>query len=52
MNHQELIQLLTDSGFDLGWALSGDTLILWEHEANPPAPLVRPKATDETPSPA
>jgi hypothetical protein len=47
MTHQELIQLLTDSGFEAGWALSGDTLIVWEHEADPPAPLVRP---DETPS--
>ncbi len=51
MTHQELIELLLDAGFDSGWAISGDTLILWEHDQNPPAPLTRPEATDETPSP-
>jgi hypothetical protein len=44
MNHKELIQLLLDAGFDNGWVLSGDQLTLWEHEENPPAPLVRPEA--------
>lgn len=38
----ELIKLLRDSGFHEGWALAGDTLILWEHDADPPAPLTRP----------
>jgi hypothetical protein len=48
MTHEELTQLLLDSGFDCGWALSGNTLILWEHDTDPPAPLVRPtEATDE-----
>jgi hypothetical protein len=42
MTHAELIQLLIDYGFDSGWALSGDTLVLWEHDTDPPAPLVRP----------
>jgi hypothetical protein len=37
------VQLLIDSGFDDGWALSEETLVLWEHEQEPPAPLVRPK---------
>jgi hypothetical protein len=46
-----LMQLLIDAGFTDGWALSGDTLILWEHDVDPPAPLTRPEATDETPSP-
>jgi len=45
-----LVQLLIDAGFTDGWAISGDTLILWEHEQDPPAPLTRPEATDETPS--
>jgi hypothetical protein len=49
MTHDELTQLLLDAGFDNGWALSGDTLILWEHDTEPPAPLTRPEATDETP---
>jgi hypothetical protein len=44
MSHEELLQLLADSGFTTGWALSGDTLILWEHEEEPPAPFVRPTA--------
>ena len=42
------VQLLLDAGFNSGWAIKGDTLILWEHDQDPPAPLVRP---DETPSP-
>ena len=37
-----MIQLLTDAGFDTGWAIAGDTLILWEHDEDPPAPLTRP----------
>jgi len=45
------VELLRKAGFDSGWALSDDTLILWEHDQEPPAPLTRPKATDETPSP-
>jgi len=50
MTHQELTQLLLDAGFDSGWALSGETLIIWEHNQDPPAPLTRPIATDETPT--
>ena len=46
-----MAQLLIDAGFTDGWAISGDTLILWEHDQDPPAPLTRPEATDETPSP-
>ena len=45
-----MVELLIDAGFDSGWALSGDVLILWEHDTEPPAPLTRPKATDETPT--
>jgi len=41
--HQELVELLNDAGFDNGWALSGERLVAWEHEAEPPAPLERPK---------
>ena len=52
MTHLEAIELLHDAGFDSGWALSGGVLILWEHDQDPPAPLKRPKSTDETPSPA
>jgi len=47
MTHQELNQLLLDAGFNTGWALSGDTLILWEHDTEPPAPLTRPSETPE-----
>jgi hypothetical protein len=42
--------LLIDAGFTDGWALSDSVLILWEHDEEPPAPLVRPQeTTDETP---
>jgi len=42
MSHQEIIDLLVSSGFENGWILSGDVLIVWEHQQDPPAPLVRP----------
>ena len=42
MSHEEVCQLLKDAGFTDGWAVAGDTLVLWEHEEEPPAPLVRP----------
>jgi hypothetical protein len=42
MTHEELLKLLADKGFDSGWVLTGDTLILWEHDQDPPAPLTRP----------
>lgn len=38
------VQLLLDAGFVNGWAVSGETLVLWEHDQDPPAPLVRPDA--------
>jgi len=50
MTHQELIKLLQDNGFDDGWCLAGDRLTLWFHDQDPPAPLTRPEATDETPT--
>jgi hypothetical protein len=46
MSHEQLLKLLADAGFDTGWVLTGEELSLWEHTANPPAPLKRP---DETP---
>ena len=47
-----MVELLIEAGYTEGWAIHGDELILWEHDEEPPAPLTRPKATDETPSPA
>ena len=47
MNHLEAMQLLADSGFDTGWALADGVLILWEHDTEPPAPLVRPQETTD-----
>lgn len=41
-----MIQLLLDAGFNDGWAVAGDVLILWEHEVDPPAPLTRPESTN------
>jgi hypothetical protein len=51
MTPEELAALLLESGFDNGWALFGETLTIWEHDQDPPTPLTRPKATNETPSP-
>jgi hypothetical protein len=42
--HQELCKILTEAGFDGGWVLQGETLTVWEHEAEPPKPLTRPEA--------
>jgi len=47
MSTLPMVELLIDAGFNSGWVLREDILILWEHDADPPAPLVRP---DETPS--
>ena len=44
MNNEQLIELLISAGFEAGWAISGEKLILWEHDAEPPAPLTRPVA--------
>jgi hypothetical protein len=42
-----LVQLLLDAGFEKGWTLHGETLVLWEHEVDPPAPLLRPAEKTE-----
>ena len=42
-----LVQLLLDAGFTDGWAMAGETLMLWEHDEDPPAPLTRPEARDD-----
>jgi hypothetical protein len=39
-----IVQSLLDAGFTDGWALNGETLVLWEHDVEPPAPLTRPVA--------
>jgi hypothetical protein len=43
MTHDEIVEMLMEAGFKDSWVLSGTELILWEHEAEPPAPLTRPK---------
>ena len=43
MTHDQIVQLLTDKGFDEGWVVSDTELIVWEHDQDPPAPLTRPK---------
>jgi hypothetical protein len=47
MTHDELTKLLTNSGFDTGWILTDKILVLWEHDAEPPAPLTRPEPINE-----
>lgn len=42
-----IVQSLLDAGFSAGWALEGETLVLWEHDSDPPAPLVRPKESND-----
>ena len=39
-----MAKLLRDAGYETGWALSGDELILWLLDEDPPAPLKRPAA--------
>ena len=43
-----IIKVLIDAGFADGWAFSNNVLILWEHDAEPPAPLTRPEVNNET----
>jgi hypothetical protein len=43
-----MVQLLLDKGFDSGWVLSDEKLILWEHDENPPKPLVKPNEAAPT----
>ena len=57
MKHKELVKLLVETGFETGWALLGETLTVWEHDADPPAPLTRPAdqaatSGDETNAPS
>jgi hypothetical protein len=37
-----MVQLLRDKGYDSGWAMVEETLVLWEHDEDPPNPLQRP----------
>lgn len=43
MTHLEIVQMLIEAGFTEGWSLSGETLVQWEHDADPPPPLTRPE---------
>jgi hypothetical protein len=43
MTHEEAIKILVDNGFEAGWAMSGETLILWHHDQDPPPPFTRPE---------
>jgi hypothetical protein len=44
-----MTQLLIDKGCQ-NWALTNEVLIVWDNDEDPPAPLTRPEATNETPS--
>lgn len=35
-------ELLLANGFDSGWALADEKLTAWDHDVDPPPPLVRP----------
>jgi hypothetical protein len=43
----DLIQTLLGAGFNEGWALQGNDLVLWEHDEEPPAPLTRPAPLED-----
>jgi hypothetical protein len=51
MSQDELVKMLLEAGFLNGWAMCNSDLTLWLHDQDPPAPLTRPEAPDETPSP-
>ena len=40
--HEKLVQILYDAGFEHGWAMRDGVLIVWEHKEEPPAPFTRP----------
>jgi hypothetical protein len=42
--HELLIDKLIEAGFENGWSITGTELVYWEHDADPPTPLTRPKA--------
>ena len=46
-NYTPIHQLLLDNGYSDGWAMSEETLLVWEHDEDPPAPLTRPEASDD-----
>ena len=47
MTHLEAVQLLNNNGYVSGYAITGDKLILWLHDEDPPAPLTRPEPLEE-----
>jgi len=38
-----MIKLLLEAGFETGWVVSDEVLVIWEHDEEPPSPLVRPE---------
>jgi hypothetical protein len=46
ITHNPMVQLLLDAGYNSGWAMTEETLIIWEHEEDPPTPLVRPQTLE------
>lgn len=38
-----MVKLLLEAGFDSGWVLSDEVLVLWENDEDPPSPLVLPE---------
>jgi hypothetical protein len=48
MMNNPMADLLISAGYSDGWAICGESLVVWEHDTDPPAPLTRPEASDET----
>jgi hypothetical protein len=42
-----MVKLLIEAGFDSGWVISNEILVIWEHDENPPTPLTRPEPTEK-----
>jgi len=38
-----MVKLLIEAGFNSGWVVSDEVLVIWEHDQEPPSPLVRPE---------
>jgi hypothetical protein len=46
ITHNPMVQLLLNAGYDSGWAMTEETLTIWEHDEDPPTPLVRPQTLE------
>jgi hypothetical protein len=48
MTHQEIMDGLIDAGFDTGWVISGEKIVLWLNDEPVPAELAEYLELPET----